>query len=202
MTKKFDRRRFIQTTAAASAAAMFPYIRTSRAAGSLKVAFWDHWVPGANKTMEAICHEWAAKHKVDVTIDFITSQGSKLELTIAAEKLSKSGHDLVQPSAWSPAAYADDFEPVDDVMNAAIKANGKPYGIVEYLGKPKGHWVAAPAVTGRTSGPGKNWPMLRRNATRVATPSAWALARPPIRWTGPAHYSTPTARSSSTPRGM
>ena len=153
MTKKFNRRRFIQTTAAASAAAMFPYIRTSRAAGSLKVAFWDHWVPGANKTMEAICHEWAAKHKVDVTIDFITSQGSKLELTIAAEKLSKSGHDLVQPSAWSPAAYADDSEPVDDVMHAAIKANGAPYGIVEYLGKPKGHWVAAPAVPGSQGKP-------------------------------------------------
>ena len=148
MTKKFDRRRFIQTTAAASAAAMFPYIRTSRAAGSLKLAFWDHWVPGANKTMEAICHEWAKKHKVDITIDFITSQGSKLELTIAAEKLAQSGHDLVQPSAWSPAAYADDFEPVDDIMKAAIKANGKPYPIVEYLGQPKGHWVAAPAVTG------------------------------------------------------
>ena len=94
MTKKFDRRRFIQTTAAASAAAMFPYIRTSRAAGSLKLAFWDHWVPGANKTMEAICHEWAKKHKVDITIDFITSQGSKLELTIAAEKLAQSGHGV------------------------------------------------------------------------------------------------------------
>jgi ABC-type glycerol-3-phosphate transport system substrate-binding protein len=147
--RRFDRRRFIKTTAAASAAAIAaPYIRTSRAAGKLKVAFWDHWVPGANKTMETICHEWAAKNKVDITIDFITSQGNKLELTIAAEKLAKSGHDLVQPNAWSPAAYRDDFEPVDDIMQAAIKANGDPYPIVEYLGKPKGHWVAAPAVTG------------------------------------------------------
>ena len=101
MSRKFDRRRFIQTTAAASAAAMFPYIQTSRAAGKLKVAFWDHWVPGANKAMESICHEWAHKHKVDISIDFITSQGNKLELTIAAEKLAKSGHDLVQPNAWS-----------------------------------------------------------------------------------------------------
>ena len=148
MTKKFDRRRFIQTTAAASAAAMFPYIRTSRAAGNLKVAFWDHWVPGANKVMESICHEWAAKHKVDISIDFITSQGNKLELTIAAEKLAKSGHDLVQPNAWSPAAYADDFEPIDDVMHSAIKHNGGTYPIAEYLAHQKGHWVAAPAVTG------------------------------------------------------
>jgi len=146
---KFDRRRFIKTTAAASAVAVAaPYIRTSRAAGTLKVAFWDHWVPGANKTMEAICHEWGAKNKVDVQIDFITSQNNKLELTIAAEKLAKSGHDLVQPNAWSPAAYQNDFEPVDDIMHAAIKANGGPYPIVEYLAHHKGHWVAAPAVTG------------------------------------------------------
>ena len=148
-SKSFTRRRFLATTAAASAVTLSPpFIRTSRAAGKLKLAFWDHWVPGANKTMEAICHEWAAKNKVDISIDFITSQGAKLELTIAAEKLAKSGHDLVQPSAWSPAAYAEDFEPVDDIMAAAIKANGDPYPIVEYLGKPKGHWAAAPAVTG------------------------------------------------------
>ena len=126
-SNKFNRRRFLATTAAASAVTLAPpFIRTSRAAGKISVAFWDHWVPGANKAMEAICHEWAAKNKVDISIDFITSQGSKLELTIAAEKLAKSGHDLVQPSAWSPAAYAEDFEPVDDIMQAAIKANGKP----------------------------------------------------------------------------
>ena len=148
-SNRFTRRRFLATTAAASAVTLSPpFIRTSRAAGKISVAFWDHWVPGANKTMEAICHEWAAQHKVDITIDFITSQGNKLELTIAAEKLAKSGHDLVQPGAWSPAAYADDFEPVDDIMHAAIKANGKPYPIVEYLAQHKGHWVAAPAVTG------------------------------------------------------
>ena len=147
--KGITRRRFLATTAAASAVTLAPpFIRTSRAAGKLKVAFWDHWVPGANKAMEAICHEWAAKNKVDISIDFITSQGNKMELTIAAEKLAKSGHDLVQPQAWSPAAYADDFEPVDDVMAAAIKANGPVYPLIEYLGKIKGHWVAAPAVTG------------------------------------------------------
>ncbi len=148
-SKSFTRRRFLATTAAASAVTLAPpFIRTSRAAGKISVAFWDHWVPGANKAMEAICHEWAAKNKVDISIDFITSQGNKLELTIAAEKLAKSGHDLVQPNAWSPAAYHNDFEPVDDIMQAAIKANGGTYPIIEYLAHQKGHWVAAPAVTG------------------------------------------------------
>lgn len=148
-SNKFNRRRFLATTAAASAVTLAPpFIRTSRAAGKLSVAFWDHWVPGANKTMEAICHEWAAKNKVDISIDFITSQGNKNELTIAAEKLAKSGHDLVQPQAWTVPAYAEDFEPIDDIMAAAIKANGAVYPVIEYLGKHKGHWAGAPAVTG------------------------------------------------------
>jgi ABC-type glycerol-3-phosphate transport system substrate-binding protein len=137
-SNKFNRRRFLATTAAASAVTMSaPFIRTSRAAGKISVAFWDHWVPGANKAMEAVCHEWAAKNKVDISIDFITSQGAKLELTIAAEKLAKSGHDLVQPSAWSPAAYSEDFEPVDDIMAAAIKANGATSQRSKGTGSPR-----------------------------------------------------------------
>ena len=47
--RRFDRRRFLATSAAAATAAVVgPYVHTSRAAGSLAVGFWDHWVPGAN----------------------------------------------------------------------------------------------------------------------------------------------------------
>ena len=53
---KFSRRRFLASTAAASAAVIgAPYIRTSHAAGKLAVGFWDHWVPGANDVQTAIC---------------------------------------------------------------------------------------------------------------------------------------------------
>ena len=61
--RRFTRRRFLAGTAAAIG---FPYIRTSHAAGKLAVGFWDHWVPGANDTQTAICHEWAKKEKVDL----------------------------------------------------------------------------------------------------------------------------------------
>ena len=47
--------------------------------------FWDHWVPGANKACTDLVNEWAAKEKVEVSIDYITSQGNKNLLTIAAE---------------------------------------------------------------------------------------------------------------------
>jgi ABC-type glycerol-3-phosphate transport system substrate-binding protein len=80
-------------------------VRTSHAAGSLAVGFWDHWVPGANDTLTKLCNEWAAKEKVDLKIDYITSQGNKLLLTVTSEAQAKSGPrhsvaaDLVRAAA-------------------------------------------------------------------------------------------------------
>ena len=51
--KIFTRRRFIATSAAASATIIAaPFVRTAHAAGKLSVGFWDHWVPGANNTSD------------------------------------------------------------------------------------------------------------------------------------------------------
>ena len=148
-TRKFNRRRFLKTTAAASATAVFaPYIRTSRAAGTVSVGFWDHWVPGANDTLTKLCKDWAAKEKVDIKIDYITSQGQKNVLTIVAESQAKSGHDILQFPAWNTSDQANNLVPVDDLMAVAEKANGKAPAVVEFLGKQNGHWLAVPATTG------------------------------------------------------
>jgi len=81
-----SRRTVLQTAAAATAttALTAPFVHGAYAAGSLSLGFWDHWVPGANDTLTKLCKEWGAKEKVDVTIDYITSQGDKLLLTGAA----------------------------------------------------------------------------------------------------------------------
>ena len=95
--KSLSRRRFIATSAGASASLIAaPFVRTAHAAGKLSVGLWDHWVPGANDTSKALVEEWAAKEKVDVQIDYITSQGEKQRLTIAAESQARSGHDIMQ----------------------------------------------------------------------------------------------------------
>ena len=62
-----------------------PYVRSANAAGSLSIGLWDHWVPDANKTSTDLINEWAEKEKVAVQIDYITSNGRKDEITIAAE---------------------------------------------------------------------------------------------------------------------
>ncbi len=147
--ERTPRRRFLARTAAGSAALLLgPHLRTSRAAGSLNVGFWDHWVPGANDVLAKLCNEWAAKEKVDLRIDFITSQANKLLMTVAAEAQARSGHDVMAMATWLPAAYAPVLEPVDDLVQAIIAQNGKASTAVEYLGKQNGHWLAVPATPG------------------------------------------------------
>jgi ABC-type glycerol-3-phosphate transport system substrate-binding protein len=151
---RLGRRRFLSATAVASAVAIAaPYIRTSRAAGKLSVGFWDHWVPGANDVLTRLANEWAAREKVDLKIDYITSQGSKILLTIASEAQAKSGHDVLALPTWYAAAQAKNLEPVDDVMQPLIAQNGRPVAVVEYLGKQDGHWVAVPATPGTQTKP-------------------------------------------------
>jgi ABC-type glycerol-3-phosphate transport system substrate-binding protein len=143
-----SRRKFLQTAGAASAALAFPYIRTSHAAGSLSVAFWDHWVPGANNTLTKICQDWAKKEKVDIKIDYITSQGNKDQLTIVSEAQARSGHDILQHPAWFAMTYRKQLENVDDVMTPLIKKYGKVADAAAFLASEKGHWFAVPAITG------------------------------------------------------
>ncbi|HTS52316.1 MAG TPA: hypothetical protein VMH26_03495, partial [Burkholderiales bacterium] len=145
----FNRRRFLASSVAASAAVVAaPYVRTSYAGGKLSVGFGDHWVPGANAVLAKLCNDWAGKERVDLKIDFIAWQGNKLLLTIAAEAQARSGHDVLAFPTWYATAQAKNLEPVDDVMKPLIAQNGSVVAVTEYLGKLDGHWVAVPATPG------------------------------------------------------
>src|SRR5712664_1816913 len=150
MPRPLTRRSVIATAAAATAttALTVPFVRGAFAAGKLSVGFWDHWVPGANDVLTKLCKEWAEKEKVDISIDYITSQGNKLNLTYAAEAMAKSGHDMLTFLTWDAPAHADNLEPVDDLMTTLIAANGKVSESIEAVGKQKGHWVGVPAPVG------------------------------------------------------
>src|SRR5580765_87803 len=150
MANSLTRRTILQTAAAATATSALtaPFVHGAFAAGSLSVGFWDHWVPGANDTLTRLCNEWAAKEKVEIKIDYITSQSDKLNLTQAAEAQAKSGHDMLTFLAWAAAAQADNLEPVDDIMAPLIAANGKISEGIEFVAKQKGHWIGVPACVG------------------------------------------------------
>ena len=146
---KLSRRQFVAATALSSAALVTaPYIRTAHAAGKLTMGFWDHWVPNANKASTDLVNEWAAKEKVEVSIDYITSQGNKNLVTIAAEAQAKSGHDILAMPTWWPHANSEQMEPVNDIMEPLIKQNGEVNGTVKYLGQLDGKWLGVPACIG------------------------------------------------------
>jgi len=125
-----------------------PMVHAQGTGGTLRCGFWDHWVPAGNGAMRELCAEWGARNRVEVQIDFITSVGNQLLLTIAAQAQSRSGHDVLAFPTWEPAAKADLLEPVDDVMGRLIQKYGPVTPAAEYLGKVRGRWVAVPAVSG------------------------------------------------------
>jgi len=118
-----SRRRAVKLGTAAAALPLV-HIRTAGAAGTLNIGFWDHWVPGANDVMRKQVQTWADKNKVEVTADFITSTGGKLAMTPAAETQARTGHDVMTFFTWDVQNHADHLEPVDDVMQRLIAANG------------------------------------------------------------------------------
>jgi len=151
--RHLTRRSLLKTAALAGTSLAAPFVDGAFAAGRLACGFWDHWVPGANDTLTKLCKDWGEKEKVDVAIDYITSQGDKNLLTIAAEAQAHSGHDILAFPTWYAAGNADNLEPVDDIVNDLIQKHGKVTAAVEYLGKQKGQWIAVPATVGTQAKP-------------------------------------------------
>ena len=164
--KRVSRRQMVAGSAAASAAMLAaPFVRTANAAGSLSVGMWDHWVPGASSAMEKLIREWAEKEKVEVTVDFITSQGNKLLLTTAAQGQAKSGHDILYLQSWLTSRYHEMLEPVDDIMADLIKNNGDVSSVAKYLAQINGTWRAVPNIYGaQMKGPSSRIDLLKQYA--------------------------------------
>ncbi|HTP84969.1 MAG TPA: extracellular solute-binding protein [Alphaproteobacteria bacterium] len=146
---RYTRRKILKTAAAASAVALSaPYVRGAYAAGTLTLGCWDHWVPGANDTFTKLCNEWGEKNKVEVKIDYITSQGEKDKLTAAAEAQAGAGHDIMTHRDWNINVHRDKLEPIDEVVEGLIKQYGPISTVSEYLAKIKGHWHGVPTSVG------------------------------------------------------
>jgi len=163
-SKKVTRRRVVVAGTALGLVAA-PFVRGAHAAGKLSVGFWDHWVPGANDATLALVKEWGEKEKVDVTLDFITTQANKLLLTGAAEAQAKTGHDVLAHTSFQPGRYSEQLAPVNDLMDELVKVNGKVNGTVEYLGKLDGKWLALPATPGsQIKGPCSRIDLMKKHA--------------------------------------
>ena len=152
---RISRRTALKATVGAVGAAALPlvHMRTSHAAGSLKMGVWDHWVKATNPVMRGLVETWAKKNKVDVTLDFIPSSGSKIYLTQAAESQARAGHDILAFDQFNVHQYADKLVTVDDTVKGLIKQYGPVSKATEYLGIVDGAWKGVPVAWGSASLP-------------------------------------------------
>jgi ABC-type glycerol-3-phosphate transport system substrate-binding protein len=138
----------LKTAAYTAGALALPAVRGVHAAGKLSAFFWDHPVPTVPAAMRKLCESWAAKEKVDLQLDFVSTNGDKILLTVAAEGQARSGHDIATIPSWYVSGQVERLEPVDELIPVLVEQNGKLDPTAEYLGKFDGHWVALPVSTG------------------------------------------------------
>lgn len=159
MPSKLLTRRTILKTAAltppaiAAGSLAAPFVHGAYAAGTLSMGTWDHWVPGASQVLQKICQDWAAREKVELKFDLITSNGDKDLLTLMAEGQAKAGHDIMGLRNWYVFSQKDRFVPVDDIVKPLLDKYGKIAGAAEYCAKIDGHWLAVPTIYGSSSLP-------------------------------------------------
>ena len=145
--RRVTRRNALQLGAAAAALPLV-HIRTAGAAGKLKVGFWDHWVPATNDVMRSRSWAGRTKNKVEVAgrlhhLEWLQDPGDPGRRGAGAYRPR-----LLPFYSWEVQTYADQLEPVDDVIKNMTAQYGKYSQVAEYLASSKGQWMAVPSSTG------------------------------------------------------
>ena len=125
-----------------------PFVRGAYAAGKLSVGFGTTGCPTPT-TPRRLGQGVGEKEKVEVQLDFITTQANKNCCSPAPPRSRpRPGHDILAHTSFLPARYAEQLVPVNELMDQLIKTNGAVNATVEYLGKIGGKWLAIPATVG------------------------------------------------------
>ncbi len=121
------RREVIRTATAAGVAASvgpFLHVKPARAAKTLKIIQWSHFVPGYDKWFNnEYTKEWGKKNDTEVIVDNINL--ALLESRAAAEVSAQKGHDLFF-FLLPPSVFEDQVVPMNDVYAECEKRHGKP----------------------------------------------------------------------------
>src|SRR5919197_5273824 len=121
------RRDVIATAAGAglvSVASPFIHARPVRAAKTLRILHWSHFVPGYDQWFNnTYTKEWGKKNDTEVIVDNINV--AIIESRAAAEVSAQKGHDLVLFLS-PPAVFEDQVIDMKDVYAECEKRHGKP----------------------------------------------------------------------------
>jgi multiple sugar transport system substrate-binding protein len=124
--KGISRRDLIKTASAvglAASAGPFFHINPARAANTLKILQWSHFVPAYDTWFnETYVKEWGAANDTEVTVDNINL--SLIPSRAAAEVSAQQGHDLVMFLS-PPSVYEEQVVDMKDVYAECEKRHGK-----------------------------------------------------------------------------
>src|SRR5436190_9829615 len=120
-----SRRDVVKTfVGAAAAAGPFFHVNPARAAKTLKILQWSHFVPGYDKWFNnTYIKEWGLKNDTEVIVDNINI--NLIPTRAAAEVSAQKGHDLVLFLA-PPSVYEDRVVDLADVYAECKKRHGQP----------------------------------------------------------------------------
>ena len=122
-----SRREVIRTATAAGVATgvgPFFHVTPARAAKTLKILQWSHFVPGYDKWFNnTYIKEWGAKNGTDVVVDNINL--GLIPSRAAAEVSAQKGHDLVMFLS-PPSVYEEQVIDMKDIYAECEKKHGKP----------------------------------------------------------------------------
>ena len=167
MKRKITRRRFVATTAAASATMIAaPFVAPLTPPANCRSASGTIGCRAPTMPPRRSSRNGRPRRRSRSQIDYITSQGDKNLLTIAAEAQARSGHDILAIPTWWPQAYAEQPEPVDDIMADADQAErrGQRHGRVSRQAR-RANGSAVPATIGsQIKGPCSRIDLMKQHA--------------------------------------
>src|SRR3981189_2049999 len=99
------RRTLLKTTAFATGALALPFVHGAHAAGKLSAFFGAHPVPSVPPAMRKLCEAWAAKEKIDLQLDFVSTNGDKILLTVAAEGQARPRPEIATIPSWNDSGH-------------------------------------------------------------------------------------------------
>jgi ABC-type glycerol-3-phosphate transport system substrate-binding protein len=136
------RRRFLTTAASAGGAVLgLPGLwRPARAQTTLRLALWNHPVPGAKEAMQQLLAAWGKANHVEVQADFDDAQRA----VVVAEARSQTGHDIIGLGHVYPCLYKEQLEPLNDVAADIIHQYSDFDDNARYSAYQDGTWLALP----------------------------------------------------------
>jgi multiple sugar transport system substrate-binding protein len=126
-TSATSRRKFIRAVGAAGlAASVGPFIipRPARAAKTLKILQWSHFVPAYDKWFDGqYTKEWGKKNDTEVIVDHVGV--AAINSRAAAEVGAQQGHDLFM-FLWPAPAYEEQVIDHREIYEEVSRKHGKP----------------------------------------------------------------------------